>query len=86
MTQPAEWTAQQGVDTTRKVVAILRRQADLVLTQLDGLDDAAEQLTSLGQGAGTHAMNAVVRHGVDCVTKLEWAARALRMYRETLTS
>jgi hypothetical protein len=84
MKPQAEWTPAQSADATRQVAAMLRKQADLVLKQLDILEDAAEHLCSMGPDVGKRAKAALVRHSIDCSTKLGWAANAVAMYLETL--
>jgi hypothetical protein len=79
-----EWTPAQWADATKQMLAMLRKQADLVLEQLAVLDEAAEHLDCGGPGVGRPAKDALVQHSLDCSIKLGWAAKAVAMYRKAL--
>jgi hypothetical protein len=71
-------------DAIKETTAILRRQVEGVLVQLDQIEELAARLGSSADWSGERAADAIRRHSLDCGIKLGWVAKAVAMYREAL--
>lgn len=69
----------------QETTAVLRKQAEAVLAELDALAEATAGCTSAKQDAPDARVAAAIRrHSLDCTIKLGWAAAAVAMYRRAL--